>query len=160
MPEDERSQSDDLQRELRLSRKFSLADAIGQEAGDFMKGVSPVPRLVQVKTELSQLVNENLSDSSGALQTVLARWITNDEQRISEHLEAPAQALIDLIEGILAVPDRLYELVRQADALWGKMYDERPHFQRPGQPPHPDDEYTHESVRQALTTCLQRLRSH
>jgi hypothetical protein len=157
MPDDEQSRSREIQQELRLSRKFSLADAIGQEAGDFMKGESPVPKLVQVKTELSHLVSENLQDSSGALQVVLGRWITADESRISRYLNTPADALIELIQRILKTPDSLYELVRQADSLWGEMYDERPYFQRPGQAPHPDDEYTHESVREALAHCLRRL---
>jgi hypothetical protein len=42
--------------------------------------------------------------------------------------------------------------------LWGEMNDERPHFQRPGQPPHPDDEYTHESVYQQLVELSDRLK--
>jgi len=50
--------------------------------------------------------------------------------------------------------------VRQADARWGEMYDERPYFQQPGQTAHPDDEYTHESVRQALVDCLRDLSTH
>jgi hypothetical protein len=37
---------------------------------------------------------------------------------------------------------QLREFVRRVDMRWGQMYDERPHFERPGHPPHPDDEYT------------------
>jgi hypothetical protein len=44
----------------------------------------------------------------------------------------------------------LYEFVKQVDFKWGQMYDERPYFQSPGQAPHPNDEYTHESVKKKL----------
>ena len=77
--------------------------------------------------------------------------------RLSRYLDSPLGAVKDLLETILASPATLYELVHQTDVLWGRLYDERPHFQRPGQAPHPDDEYTHESVRAALEACLQRL---
>lgn len=149
----------DLQQEIRLSRPFSIADVIGQEAGNFMKGESPVPRLVQAKGEAIYVLKANLDDLPGALQQVLQRWLADDEGRISRHVLAPADALIDLIEHILASPETLYELVRQTDVLWGQLYDERPHFQHPGQPPHPDDEYTHESVRASLLDCLDKLKA-
>jgi DNA-directed RNA polymerase sigma subunit (sigma70/sigma32) len=157
MAEHHRDRDREIQQELRLSRKFTLADAIGQEAGNFMKGESPVPRMVQVKTEIATLLKEYLRDSSGALQTVLNQWIAADEKRISTHMNAPADAIQEAITSILKSPDTLYELVRQADARWGQMYGERPHFQQPGQTAHPDDEYTHESVRQALDDCLKEL---
>jgi hypothetical protein len=51
----------------------------------------------------------------------------------------------------------LYELVRRVDVKWSQIYDERPYFQQPGQAPHPDDEYTHESVRLTLNQFLETL---
>ncbi|MDJ0517311.1 MAG: hypothetical protein QNJ74_14035 [Trichodesmium sp. MO_231.B1] len=138
-------------------REFTLADVIGQEGGAFMKGESPVPKLVQVKTEINTLISQNLQDVSGVLQAVLYRWVEEDTARISKHLDAPLQALLGLLKSILENPPILYELVRQVDMLWGEINNERPYFQRPGQPPHPDDEYTHESVYQQLvelTFCL------
>jgi hypothetical protein len=147
----------DIQQEIRLSRQFSIADVIGQEAGNFMKGASPIPRLVQAKGEAIQALKETLDDRPGALERVLQQWLDDDEIRISRHLEAPVNALKDLIETLLKSPETLYEVVRQADVIWGQLYDERPHFQRPGQAPHPEDEYTHDSVRQTLLACLQRL---
>jgi len=71
----DRNNNQAIEQELRLSRKFTIADAIGQEAGNFMKGESPVPRMVQVKTEIAQLIKQHLKDSSGALQIVLQNWI-------------------------------------------------------------------------------------
>jgi hypothetical protein len=38
------------------------------------------------------------------------------------------------------------------------MMLERPHFQSPGSPPDPDDEYTHESVKKALSGLLEKVR--
>lgn len=149
----------DIQQELRLSRPFTLADAIGQEAGDFMKGESPIPRLVQARHGAQQALKESLIDGPGALHQVLDRWLSDDETRLSRYRDVPAEAVKDLLEAILRSPETFYELVRQADVTWGQIYDSRPHFQQPGQPPHPDDEYTHESVKDTLHTCLNRLNS-
>ena len=35
--------------------------------------------------------------------------------------------------------------------------DERPHFNREGSPPHPDDPYTNDSVRNALREVLAKI---
>ncbi|MGB3668789.1 MAG: hypothetical protein WA984_01660, partial [Phormidesmis sp.] len=47
-------QTDDLQTEIRLARKFSLAEAIGREGGSFMKGESAIPRPLRAATELNR----------------------------------------------------------------------------------------------------------
>lgn len=146
-----------IQQELRLSRPFTLADAIGQEAGSFMKGESPIPRLVQAKHAAQQALKESLIDGPGALQQVLDQWLCDDESRLSQHLQNPIEAVKDLLETVLRSPETYYELVRQTDVTWGQIYDCRPHFQQPGQPPHPDDEYTHESVKETLKNCLYTL---
>ena len=157
MPDDPSDQTPDIQREIRLGRPFSLADAIGQEAGNFMKGASPIPPLVQAKHGAQEALKACLQDRPGALQQVLERWLLDDETRLSHHMKNPPEAAKDLIGSILRSPETLYELVRQADVTWGQIYDSRPHFQQPGQAPHPDDEYTHESVQHTLEDCLRRL---
>ncbi|MEY3299116.1 MAG: hypothetical protein RLZZ597_2376 [Cyanobacteriota bacterium] len=149
--------SADIQQDIRRGRPFSLADAIGQEASGFMKGESPIPKLVQVQGEVVHILKANLEDLEGALQQVLVRWLEDDPIRLSRYLDSPVEAVKDLIETVLTSPETLYDLVHQTDVLWGRLYDERPHFQKPGQAPHPDDEYTHESVRAVLEACLQRL---
>ncbi|HSM82296.1 MAG TPA: hypothetical protein VLS96_11445 [Nodosilinea sp.] len=149
--------SPDIQQELRLSRPFTLADAIGQEAGSFMKGASPIPRLVQARHGVQQALKESLVDGPGALHRVLEQWLMDDDSRLSRHLGHPTEAVKDLLETVLRSPATFYELVRQTDVTWGQLYDSRPHFQQPGQPPHPDDEYTHESVRKTLENCLSWL---
>ncbi len=152
-------EAEEIRRDALRGREFTLADVIGQEGGSFMKGESPVPKLVQLKTEINTFINLNLPDVSGALQAVLYRWVDEDTARISKHLDAPLQALLGLLESIVENPSILHELVRQVDMLWGEMNDERPYFQRPGQSPHPDDEYTHESVYQQLVILSCCLRS-
>ncbi|MDJ0845689.1 hypothetical protein [Crocosphaera sp.] len=146
-----------IQREILAGRKFSLAEAIGREGGDFLKGESPVPKLVQATTEINTFIAINLQDSSGALQAVLQTWVSTDDAQVSQNLERPLQALKQMLDKIVNNSELLYELVRQVDFQWGKMYDERPYFQSPGQPPHPNDEYTHESVEEKLKVLLNKL---
>ncbi|MEM6714462.1 MAG: hypothetical protein AAF827_17510 [Cyanobacteria bacterium P01_D01_bin.6] len=162
MSSQEPSQSDAdqaIEQEIRQGRKFSLADAIGQEGSDFLKGESPVPKLVQVKNELQGFVNNYLDDAAGALQATLLETIQTDDVVCSRHFDAPLQALTELLQPLLTQDAYLREFVRRVDMRWGQMYDERPHFERPGHPPHPDDEYTIASVRsqlQALMTVVQQ----
>jgi hypothetical protein len=51
----------------------------------------------------------------------------------------------------------LEELVRDADIEWGRLMGERPYFEKEGAPRHPDDPYTVESVRNALSGLLEQL---
>lgn len=148
-----------LRRDILKGRKFSLADVIGREGGSFMKGESPVPKLVQATLEINRFISEQLPDESGALQSVLHRWVEEDTTRVSRHLDTPLNALAEFLEAIIHQPSILYELVRQVDMKWGQMNDERPYFQRPNQPPHPDDEYTHESVRHQLQEFLVKVKA-
>jgi hypothetical protein len=58
---------------------------------------------------------------------------------------------------VLAAENLLREIVREADVEWGRTMDERPYFEREGVPSNPDDPYTIENVRQALTDALNGL---
>jgi hypothetical protein len=51
----------------------------------------------------------------------------------------------------------LEELVRDADIEWGRVMGERPYFEKEGSPHNPDDPYTVESVRDALSERLKQL---
>ena len=148
-----------IQREILSGRKFSLAEAIGREGGGFLKGDSPVPKLAQAIAELQMFINQNLSDSSGALQAVLYVWVKTDS-RVVENLNSPLIALNQMLSSLLDNQNLLHEFVKQVDRKWGQIYDERPYFQQPGQPPHPEDEYTHESVRLQLIELLDIVKSH
>ena len=147
-----------IQREILSGRKFSLAEAIGREGGSFLKGESPVPKLAQAIAQLQMFINQNLSDSSGALQAVLYVWVKTDS-RVGQHLNSPLTALNQMLSSLLDNQNLLHEFVRQVDRKWGHIYDERPYFQQPGQPPHPEDEYTHESVRLQLLELLNIVKS-
>jgi hypothetical protein len=52
--------------------------------------------------------------------------------------------------GRMAGPGAMKELVRNADVEWGRVFGERPHFDKEGSLCHPNDPYTVESVRNAL----------
>ena len=58
---------------------------------------------------------------------------------------------------ILASDYHLKEIVRDADAEWGRRMNERPHFNREDFPTHPDDPYTNDSVRTALREVLTKI---
>lgn len=148
----------DIQQEILSGREFSLAEVIGREGGSFLKGESPVPKLVQALAEINMFINQNLLDSSGALQAVLSNWVKTDS-RMSQHLDSPLVALSEILSNLIDNQNLLYEFVRQVDRKWGEIYQERPYFQQPGQPPHPDDEYTHESVHLKLVELLDILKS-
>ena len=151
------SEKDDIQQELRMQQKFSLSGVIGQQAGGAMKGASPVPKLAQVTTEILQFIDHNLADSSGALKSVLQRKVKTNELIVARHLDDPMTALHEIVQSILEKESTLQEFVRQVDVKWGQIFQERPHFQQPGEAPHPDDEYTHESVRDLLIGFMEKI---
>lgn len=144
------SSNNELERELRQGRPFSLAAAIAQEAGGFLKGDSPVPALTQAKATVCNFIRDHLGDTSGTLQLILCRWMEDDLAQLSHHLHQPVFALQALLQAITTNPEQLYELARQVNIAWGEANNERPHFQRPHQVPHPDAEYTHASVQAQL----------
>ncbi len=148
----------EIQRDILSGQKYSLANAIAREGGNFLKGESPVPKLVQVTTAINLFIDRNLPDSSGGLQAVLKRWVKADPI-VSQNLESPLTSLEKILEKILENQELFYEIVRQADVKWGEMYEERPYFQKPGQPAHPEDEYSHESVRNKLSSLKEKLSS-
>lgn len=148
---------DDIQHEIRQGRSFSLADAIGKEGRDFLKGHSPVPRLVQARRTIIVFISRHLEDRAGALQATLIHWVESDDARVSQYMQSPLHALVAILESILQTPSTLHELTRQASVQWGQMTDERPRFQQPGYPAHPDAEYSHESIHQSLTGLLSQV---
>lgn len=156
-PDPEQDNDCGIQQDILTGRQFSLAEVIGREGGSFLKGESPIPRLLQAKAEINLYIDRYLTDSSGALKAVLQTLITTDEICISRQLDSPLVALREHLELLVDNPELLYEFVKQVDVKWGQLFGERPYFQQPGQPPHPEDEYTHESVHRQLVELLQRL---
>jgi len=154
--EQDRDEADGIRQDILQGRKFSLAEAIGREGGTFFKGESLIPKLLQAKAEINLFIDRHLTDPSGALKAVLQSLVASDEAYVSRHLESPLEALHEFLERLVRNPQVLYELVRQVDVKWGQLSGERP-FQRPGEPPNPDDPYTHESVQQHLVRLLDAL---
>ncbi len=154
----QRSEADaKLEREIRQGRKFTAQDAIGRMAGPgVMKGGSAVPRVQEAETGIGTWLRSNLTDSSGALQVVLHRQIRGSELLLN-NLDQPLLALAGYCQQVLASDYYLGELVHEADVEWGRRMDERPHFNRQGSAPDPDDPYTNDSVRAALGEVLAKI---
>ena len=121
-----------------------------------MKGASPVSRSQQAENEVGTWLRGNLADPGGALQAVLHRQLKGS-RLLLDNVDQPLTAVADCCRRILASGERIEALVQEADVEWGRAMDERPYFQRDGAEPHPDDPYTAESVRAALSEILARL---
>ena len=157
MSKEQDPSTDEIQREMRVQQKFSMARAIGRAGKGLMKGESPVSQQDQTITVLMQWIEQQLPDPSGALKSILRRRVRGNELLVMRHLQHPCNALQEMIETILASDYAIQEFVRQVDVRWGELYQERPLFQRPSQASDPADEYTHESVRRDLTLLLEKL---
>jgi len=147
----------DLQREMLAGREFTLAEAIGRLAGPgMMKGVSPVSRMQQAIAEIQEYLSRHLADAAGALSGVLLRQVKESELLLNG-FDQPLVVLAGHVRHVLDSEYGLKELVREADVEWGRVFGERPYFEKDGCPPAPDDPYTLESVRTALTQLAKRL---
>ena len=156
--ETKRSDADaELEREIRKGREFTLAEAIGRMAGPgAMKGESPITRLEQAGVEIENWLTSHLMDATGALHVVLLRGV-KESALLLDNFDQPLVVLGSYCQRILGSEYLLEELVRQADIEWGRVFGERPYFDKPGSQPHPDDPYTLDSVRNTLTGLLKQL---
>ena len=148
-----------LEREIRAERKFSMEEAIARRAGkDLMKGASPVTLQRQAALAIENFLDRHLIDSEAALGEVLLRQARESEVLFKMSYEQPLVALARFVERILSSEGRLQTFVTEVDAYWGRMYYERPHFQKPGAEADADDPYTLVSVRTQLSRLLEQLR--
>lgn len=147
----------ELEREIRSQREFSIAEAIGRQGADLMKGASPVTRKRQAEFKIEHYLERNLDDPEGALQMVLLRRTRESETLLAPGYEDPLAALVKVTRRILESEARLRRFVKAVDAEWGRIYSVRPYFERDGRPPHPKDPYTKTSVRDALARLLDSL---
>jgi hypothetical protein len=147
----------DIEREIRDGRKFSLADAIGRLAGPgMMKGVSPATRKQQAEAQLESFLERHLNCPAGALSAVLLRKVRESELLLN-NLDQPLVVLATYVQHILDSEPLLHEFVREADVEWGRVYGERPYFEKKDVAPNPDDPYTAESVQKSLSQLLATL---
>ena len=154
----QRSEADaELEREIREGRKFTLEEAVARMVGPGgMKGESPVARMQQADVEIGSWLRTHLADSGGALEVVLHRYIKGSELFLNNY-DQPMVVLAGYCQKVLDSDYLLGELVRDADIQWGRVMGERPYFEREGSERHPDDPYTVESVRKALSDLLKQL---
>ena len=145
------------EQEIRRGRKFNLTEAIGREAAGALKGASPVAPTDQLLMDIENLLELGLFDHDGSLiRVIMARLKTNPALLDRHHSDAPS-ALKEFFAGILSATPSVDNLVRQADARWGRDFQERPMFNSPERSPHPDDPYTRESVQNQIEEFLRNL---
>jgi hypothetical protein len=123
-----------------------------------LKGASPVPQIDQTAAEIANYLGANLDDAGGVLAQVVLRHVKTSEILL-ENFDRPAVVLVGYLKHVLESDTLLKDLVREVDAEWGRTLGDRPHFEREGHPPHPDDPYTLASVRNALTQLVQKATS-
>ncbi|GAB4146688.1 MAG: hypothetical protein Fur0046_24690 [Cyanobacteria bacterium J069] len=146
-----------IEQEIRMGRTVSLADLIGQAGRGLMTGESPVPRLMQARTAVCLFIDRHLADSSGVLQAVLKAQVQTDEAHLSRWLDAPLGGLAEILDSYLDNETLHSDLVQRVKMTWGEWSGDRPRFQSPSQPPHPDDEYAPASVRDRLVKLRSRV---
>lgn len=141
-----------LQRQIRAGRKFSLSEAIGREGGSFLKD-SQVPRPLRALAAINGSIDQHLNDPPGALQPCLKRWVKTDG-RIGKYLDEPLTALQVIVLDIIENPQILYEFARQVAIEQGQMNGERPYFQKPGTEAPPEAAYSHKRIQEILAELL------
>jgi hypothetical protein len=151
-----RDEDQELEREIRAGRKFSLSEAIGRMAGgDVMKGASPVTRKRQAELAIEDFLRRHMTDTGRVLGGVLIRQV--GERLLRDDYDQPLASLADYIRQVLGSEYLLEELVRDTDVEWGRVVGERPYFQQGDRPPSPDDPYTIDSVRIILSRLIEKL---
>lgn len=154
---DDKKSDDELERSPLAGRRFDLSEAIGRENAGALKGASPVARSRQLLAEIEDFLERSLPDPEGSLRRTLLARLQDDAPLLGRHHDRPLAALSELLRRVLDSPSALQALVRDADARWGREYQERPRFERPGHAPDPDDPYLVADVRERLAELAARL---
>lgn len=156
-PKQRSKADDDLEREIRERRKFTLEEAIGRLAGKgAMKGESPIAPLQQASYKIELWLRTNLAEAGGPLEVVLSRRLKASELLLNNYHQ-PLIVLASYLQRVMSSDFVLSELVRETDVEWGRQMGERPLFDKPGVLPRPDDPYTHDSIRESLSKLLEQL---
>ena len=154
---EQREQARRIEQEARRARSADLASLLaGQDAGSHLRGASPTPVVSRALLEVRQWLEAQVRDRDGVLVPVLLRHLAGATDLLEANLGRPQRTVARWLQGLLDRPALVADLVRETDRQWGVQYQERPHFERPGQPPHPDDPYTVAGVTAELAR-VQRL---
>ncbi|MBD3220813.1 hypothetical protein GF314_06185 [bacterium] len=147
-----------IEQEARRRRSDLAGLLAGRDGGDHLRGASPTPVIRRALLEIEQWLQDHLDATDPALVRVLLRWLAARPERLEAGVGRPAATLADWLPRLLDSPAVMRDLVREIDMAWGELNQERPHFERPGEPPHPDDPYTLASVTRTLETLRDRAR--
>ena len=126
MGKDQDPNKDEIQREILAQKKISLASAISRAESGLMKGESPISQQEQAIIELTQWIDQQASDPSGALKSILRRQVRGNQPLVANQLQHPHKALQEIIETILSNDYALKEFVRQVDVRWGGIVSRTP----------------------------------
>lgn len=135
---------------------MQMEDLVKRMGEGMMTGGSPTSLRTQALATLDTFLHTNSRDPWACLNPILLRWAEQDES-LALNYANPLVALKHTVAGILERKESLYEFVRQVDVQYAQTHQEKPIFQQPGDTPHPDDEYTHESVEKDLQALLEKL---
>ena len=153
----EEDEDEDLVREAWADARFSTDQALLHSGGGgLLTSRDQVSPYELARRELRALLNRHLHDA--ALESALDDWIDLHRQPIEAHTEAPVNGLLEILEDTLRREGLFVEFVRTVDVHHGQIMQERPIFQQPGDPPHPDDPHTFDSVRQTLAKLADACR--
>lgn len=144
--------------EARMQLKFSPEQALLHAGGGgLLKGGNPLAPSQQAEYHLLHFLDQNLRDN--VMEKAVVQWVSLHRKQMDEHPEKPIQGLQSLLEWTLVQDAALVEFVRIVDVVYGEIMQENPRFQKPGEAPHPDDPYTHASVRQTLRHLTEATRT-
>src|SRR5262245_56812350 len=101
-----------------------------------MKGASPVPPKQQAEAAIEDYVHKHLPDTVGLLQDVLFRFV-KESDLLLDNFDAPLASLESYVRRILDSEFLLMELVRETDAVWGRVFGDRPVLRAAGAPAAP-----------------------
>ncbi len=97
--------ADEVQREILAQQKFSMAGAIGRAGSGLMKGESPFSRQEQAIAVLTQWIDQQTTDPSGALKSILRRRVQSNELLLANHHAVAAgdatKTSINLLQGLI-----------------------------------------------------------
>ncbi|HOX25536.1 MAG TPA: hypothetical protein PLL30_11805 [Candidatus Krumholzibacteria bacterium] len=152
--DDERAR---IERDARLHLRASLTAALaGRDGGGHLRGASPTPVITRALLEIDLWLRDALVDPAGCLRIVILRRLEGLPDLLEAGLGQPAATVAVWLERLLALPGAMTDLVRETDMTWGQRFAERPRFERDGQQPEPDDEYTIAGVTRLLTDLHRR----
>src|SRR6478736_5246391 len=85
-PDEPRSQAEaELEREIRLGRKFTPQEALGRMAGPrSMKGASAVSPQQQAEIAIGNWLGAHVEDTAGALKLVLERHLKGSQAMLDD----------------------------------------------------------------------------